>query len=177
VGREDPAFLAVGQLVRPHGIEGEIAVRPLTDHPDSTFAPGVALHPGGDDPDLRLPALTITASRPFQQGWLVCFEGVETRTEAELLRGRFLYRAFADVEPLAEGEVFRHELVGLDVITVSGERVGTVAAVYEAGPADLLEVRGDGREVMIPFVKDVVVEIDVEGGRLVVDPPEGLLTL
>lgn len=176
-GGQAPGFLAVGRLGRPHGTGGEITVRPLTDHPESTFAPGVVLLPGEDAPDPELPPLEVTGSRPFRQGWLVTFDGVTARTEAEALRGRYLYRAAADVEPLAEGEVFQHELVGLEVVTVTGETVGRVTAVYELRPAELLEVRDDGRSHMIPFVKDVIVEVDVAGGRLVVDPPEGLLDL
>lgn len=176
-GRQDPGFLTVGRLGRPHGNGGEMMVWPLTDHPGSTFAPGVVLLPGDDAPDVDLPPLEITGSRPFQQGWLVTFAGIETRTEAGTLRGCYLYRALAEVEPLAEGEVFQHQLLGLEVVTVSGAPVGTVREVYEMMPADLLEVRGEEGTHMIPMLKDIVVEIDVEGGRLVVDPPEGLLDL
>jgi 16S rRNA processing protein RimM len=176
-GREDPGFLTVGRLGRPHGIDGEMMVWPLTDHPESTFAPGVVLLPGDDAPDAELPPLEIVGSRPFQQGWLVTFEGVDTRTEAETLRGCYLYRTLGDVEPLAEGEVFQHELLGLEVVTLSGEAVGKVTEIYETRPADLLEVRGTGGTHMIPLTKDIVVDIDLAGGRLVVDPPEGLLDL
>lgn len=176
-GRRDPEFLTVGRLGRPHGTGGEIFVWPLTDHPESTFAPGVVLLPGGEAPDENLPPLEVTASRRFQRGWLVTFDGVETRGEAEVMRGRYLYRSATDVEPLGEGEVFQHDLLGLEVVTVSGEVVGTVTEVYAVKPADLLEVRGAGRTHMIPFLTKVVVDIDVQRGRLVVDPPEGLLDL
>jgi len=176
-GREDPGFLVVGRLGKPHANKGEIVVWPLTDHPESTFAPGVVLLPGDDAPDNELPPLLVTRSRPFQGNWLVTFEGVETRTEAETIRGRYLFRPADAVEPLEEGEVFQHDLVGLEVVTLGGERVGTVTEMFEMRPADLLEVRSGDRTVMIPFLKDVVVEIDVSGGRLVVDPPEGLLDL
>ncbi len=176
-GSQDPGFLAVGQLGRPHGTVGEIMVWPLTDHPESTFAPGVVLLPGDERPDDTLPPLEVSRSRPHQQGWLVTFVDIHTRTEVETLRGRHLYRALTDVEPLEEGEVFQHQLLGLEVVTVTGTRVGRVTEVYEMRPADLLEVRGSGRTHMIPFLKDIVVEVDVTGGRLVVDPPAGLLDL
>jgi len=93
------------------------------------------------------------------------------------MRGRYLYRPSDEVEPLEEGEVFQHDLVGLEVVTVEGERVGTVVEIFEMRPADLLEVRTGDRTVMIPFLKEVVVEVDVAGGRLVVNPPDGLLDL
>ena len=167
----------MGRLGRPHGTQGEILVWPLTDHPESTFAPGVVLLPGTDAPDPDEAPLRVVSARPFQQGWLVVVEDVETRTDAELLTGRYLYREAAEVEPLAEGEVFQHDLIGLQVVTVDGRPVGTVSELYEMRPADLLEVRGEGRTLMIPFLKDVVVDVDLAGGRLVVDPPEGLLDL
>ena len=105
------------------------------------------------------------------------FGGVDDRNQAELLKGHYLYRDIEELEPLAEGEVFYHQLLGMEVVTVSGERIGTVTEVYELRPADLLEVRGEGRQVMIPFLDHIVVDVDVDGGRLVVDPPEGLLDL
>jgi 16S rRNA processing protein RimM len=176
-GRAGPGFLVVGRLGRPHGTQGEIIVWPLTDHPESTFAPGVVLLPGDDAPDVDLPPLLVTRSRPFQGNWLVFFDGIETRTEAETVRGRYLYRPSDEVEPLEEGEVFQHDLVGMEVVTVDGERVGSVVEIFEMRPADLLEVRTGDRTVMIPFLKEVVVEVDVAGGRLVVNPPVGLLDL
>jgi 16S rRNA processing protein RimM len=180
VGRVDPGFLVVGHLARAHGIHGELYVWPLTDHPEGTFTPGVVLRLGdreGREPDADLPPLRIAAVRPFQDGWLVTFGGVESRSEAEVFRGRYLMRAVDEVAPLEEGEVFYHQLLGSDVYTVDGTLLGRVAEVYELAPSDLLEVRGEGRTYMIPFRAEVVVEVDPEGGRVVVDPPDGLLDL
>jgi len=180
VARVDPGFLVVGHLARAHGIYGELYVWPLTDHPEGTFTPGVVLRlgdPEGREPDPDLPPLRIAAVRPFRDGWLVAFGGVESRSEAEALRGRYLMRAMAEVAPLEEGEVFYHQLLGSDVYTVDGTLLGQVSEVYELAPSDLLEVRGEGRTYMIPFRAEVVVEVDAEGGRVVVDPPDGLLDL
>lgn len=180
MARVDPGFLVVGHLARAHGIYGELYVWPLTDHPEGTFTPGVVLRlgdPEGREPDPDLPPLRIAAVRPFRDGWLVAFGGVESRSEAEALRGRYLMRAMAEVAPLEEGEVFYHQLLGSDVYTVDGTLLGQVSEVYELAPSDLLEVRGEGRTYMIPFRAEVVVEVDAEGGRVVVDPPDGLLDL
>ena len=180
MGRADPGFLAVGHLTRAHGLLGELVVTSLTDHPEGSFAPGVVLRPGdatGLVPDPDLPPLRVVAARPFKDGFIVEFGGVETRSEAEALRGRYLLRETSELEPPAEGEYWHHQLVGLEVFTAEGRRLGTVRTIYEIGPSDLLEVAGEGREHLIPFREGIVLEVDVEGGRMVVDPPEGLLEL
>lgn len=180
MGRNDPEYLVVGHLARAHGIQGELYVSPLTDHPEGTFAPGVVLRMAGPDgarPDPDLPPLRVAGARPFKGGFLVTFAGVRTRNDAEAVRGRYLLRVAAEVEPPADDEFFYHQLLGMEVFTVSGVRLGRVTEVYEMSPVDLLEVRGEGREFMIPFRKEFLAEVDREGRRIVVDPPEGLLDL
>ena len=180
MGRRDPGFLVVGHLTKPHGIHGEILVKPLTDHPEGTFAPGVVLFladASGQDPDPDLPPLVVAGARHVRTGVLVEFQEIESRTEAEVLRGRYLLRDVAEVAPLEEGEVFQHQLLGMEVVTVDGRSLGTVREVYDLAPTELLEVRGGGRETMIPFRKEIVREVDPEARRIVVDPPEGLLDL
>jgi len=176
----DPRHLVVGQLAKAHGTKGELFVLSLTDHPEGTYAPGVVVLLGradGNAPDPDLPPLRISAARPFKNGFLVEFHGVDDRNQAELLRGTYLYREAADLEPLADGELFHHQLVGMEVFTRDGTRVGRVDHVYEMQPADLLEVRGEGRELMIPYLERIVVEVDASARRMVIDPPEGLLDL
>jgi 16S rRNA processing protein RimM len=180
MGRRDPSHLVVGHLNKPHGIKGEFFVWPLTDHPESVFAPGVVFSLGGEkdeEPNPDLPPLRVESCRPFQKGLLVRFGGVDDRNQAELLRGRYLFLPIEEVEPLGEGEVFYHQLLDMTVSTVDGEVIGSVVEVFEMQPADLLEVHGTRGIVMIPFRPEIVVEVDIEAGRLVVDPPEGLLDL
>jgi 16S rRNA processing protein RimM len=173
-----PDYLVVGHVAKPHGTRGELLVQPLTDHPGDVFAPGVVLRPAdaaGSEPDSDLPPLRIDGVRPFQRGWLVSFGGVEDRDAADLLRGRYLLIERTRLPELAEGEVFLHQLLGLAVETAAGARIGEVTEVYEVRPADLLEVRTEKGTVLIPFVASIVREVDVGGGRILIDPPEGLL--
>lgn len=176
----DPPFLVVGHVRKPHGTRGEVSVSILTDHPESTFAPGVVLQVGDEEatsPDPAFPAFTVETSRPHKDGLLVRFEGVTDRNAAALVAGRYLLRPIDEMEPLEEGEVFYHQLLGMEVVTVDGEAVGEVVEVFELQPAHLLEVRGEARTRYIPFAGGVVAEVDVEAGRIVLDPPEGLLEL
>jgi len=181
MGAHSPPFLVVGHLNKAHGTKGELVVWPLTDHPESTFAPGVVLLLGdasGDRPDPFLPPVVIESVRPFREGFLVRLVGTTDRSGAESLRGRYLLRPFEEAEGVAAGEVFYHQLLGMLVETRDGQEVGRVSEVFELDSADLLEVEGpDGKTVLVPFTKQVIVEVDVDGGRMVIDPPEGMLDL
>ena len=176
----EPSFLVVGHLRRPHGTRGDIFVEPLTDHPDTVFASGAQVRvsgPDGDVPDGLLPPLEIAEARPHRDGLLVRFQGIQDRDRLDFFRNRYLLIPFDQAAPLAEGEVFQHQLVGLTVVTRAGDHVGTVREIYDRGPVDLLAVTTREREILIPFTREVVVEWDLEERRLVVDPPEGLLDL
>jgi len=181
MGRDDPGFLVVGHVARVHGMKGEVFVHLLTDHPDASFASGVVLRLGetsGREPAADLPPVEVASTRPFKQGLLVSFAGFEDRGEAErILSGRYLLREIEAIQPLGEGEVFYHQLLGCHVETVTGAPLGEVREVYELAPSDLLGVRGEGRTYLIPYRREVVVAVDVGARRLVVDPPEGMLDL
>ena len=176
--REDPRFLVVGHLNKPHGTKGELFVWPLTDHPESVYAPGVFVlvaDEAGEAPDAALGSVRITAVREFRNGYLVMLEGVGDRNRAEELRGRYLMMPIEELAPLAEGELFYHQLLGMEVVTKDGRRLGEIREVYELRPAAMLEVRGPDGDVMIPYLSHIVVETDAEARRMVIDPPEGLL--
>jgi 16S rRNA processing protein RimM len=177
---DEPAFLVVGQIGKPHGTRGELFVEPLTDHPGNVFVPGVVLRPGdarGGAPAGELPPLHIEGVRPFRHGWLVAFEGVDDRNAAELMRGRYLLLERELLPPLADGEVFVHQLIGMEVVTVAGERIGEVRTVFDLAPTNLLEVRTADGTVLVPFREPTVRAVDTAAKRIVIDPPEGLLDL
>jgi len=178
--RSEPQYLVVGHINKAHGTKGELFVWPLTDHPESTFAPGVILFLGdekGREPDSSRPSLSVETVRPFRRGFLVRFPGVTDRSAAETFHGLYLFRARKDVEPLEDGEIFYHQLLGMKVVTVDGEEVGRVVEVYELRPADLLEVRGPRGTHHVPFLKSIIQAVDPESGTIVIDPPSGLLDL
>jgi len=178
--KDDPPFVVVGHITKPHGTKGEFFVWPLTDHPDTTFVPGAILQladASGSQPDPAFGPLRITEVRPYRRGVLVHARGVPDRNAADLIRDRYLLRPFEETEPLDEGEIFYHQLLGLQVLTREGEAIGRVTEVYGLRPADLLEVSGAGKSRLIPLTRELLVGWDLEAGTLTIDPPEGLLDL
>ncbi|HEU4424557.1 MAG TPA: ribosome maturation factor RimM [Pilimelia sp.] len=199
--------LIVGRVVRPHGIRGEVIVEVRTDEPEARFFTGAALATDVPAPARASAAaeaaaaagasaagapagvgetrwsvpdrLTIEAVRSHQGRLIVGFEGVSDRDVAEALRGVLLCVDSADVAPPTDPDEFLdHQLVGLRAVTPAGETLGEVARIDHAPAADLLVLRRSaGGTALVPFVKAIVPEVDLAGGRVVVDPPEGLLEL
>jgi 16S rRNA processing protein RimM len=176
---QNPAYLVVGHVSKPHGTRGDLLIWSLTDDPDEVFAAGRRLLLGTESGEAGEGAaeVVVEASRPFKKGLLVRLVGVTDRNQAEALVSRYLLVPAEERGDAAEGEVFYHQLLGLMVETVSGEAVGRVREVYETEPAHLLEVKGPDRVHLIPFSREVVRSVDTDAGRLVIEPPEGLLEL
>jgi 16S rRNA processing protein RimM len=167
--------LAVGRILRPHGVRGEVVVEVRTDDPDVRLAAGVVL---ATEPAAAGP-LTVTRARWHSGRLLLSFQGVADRDRADDLRGVMLVVDSEDLEDVADPDEFRdHQLIGLAVIGPDGEHVGEVADVLHYGQ-DLLVVAGSGAragaEIMVPFVAELVPVVDLQAGRLVIDPPAGLL--
>ena len=208
--------LVVGRITRPHGVRGEVSVEVRTDEPDRRFAVGRVL---ATDP-IAVGPLTIESLRWHSGRLLVTFAGVTDRNLAEELRGTWLTLDSAEAGPSDDPDEFHDaELIGLAVVTTTGQPVGRVTDVRHfgqdllviepqpagsagsgpsgsgpsvAGPAPAaptgpagrgpaLAARGRARgapeELLVPFVAALVPEIDVAAGRLVIDPPPGLLEL
>jgi len=167
--------VVIGRIGKAHGIRGEVTVEVRTDDPDGRFAPESVLTT--DRPER--PTLVIEKSRPHHGRMLVLFEGIPDRNTAELLRGTLL-SVDADDDPMLEDpdEYYDHQLVGLQAVTVEGVPLGVVSDVVHLPASVLLAVTGNGkREVLVPFVASIVPEVDLVGGRVVVDPPPGLIEL
>jgi 16S rRNA processing protein RimM len=147
--------LEVGRIVKAQGLKGEVVVALVTTRTDR-LAPGE-----------RFGDLEVVSSRPHQHRWVVAFAGVNTREQAEALRGRVLTAEPIDDDP---DTLWVHELVGAEVFDTSGTALGTVDAV-EANPASDLLVLDSGPLIPLRFV------VEHGDGRLVVDLPEGLLDL
>ncbi|MFI6028835.1 ribosome maturation factor RimM [Amycolatopsis magusensis] len=168
--------VVVGRVAKAHGITGELAVDVRTDSPEQRFAVGavVLARPRGGHPR----ELTVAAARSHSGRLLVRFDQVPDRTAAEELRGALLLGDTADLPPTADpDEFYDHQLEGLRAELTDGTAVGTVLEVVHSPGGELLSLDRDGKTVLVPFVRAIVPVVDVAGGRVVLDPPEGLLDI
>ena len=186
-------LLVVGQIGKPHGIRGEVSVAVRTDEPEERFTAGAvfttevprdrrvsaapAVAPGVA---YRVPEKLVIEEVRWHQGRaIVQFEGAHDRNVAEALRGVLLQVDSAGLTPPDDPDEFHdHQLVGLRVVSVDGSELGTVARIDHAPSSDLIVLdKPGGGTALIPFVTQMVPTVDVAGGRIVVDLPEGLLDL
>ena len=172
----------VARIGKPHGLNGEVTVQVHTDDPEARFVPGTVFAtraaPGTGVPR----SLTLAAARLHREIWLLSFEQIPDRTGAESLRGTTLHLSDEDMAEAAvdddEDAWYEEELVGLTVLDPTGATVGTVNGLHTGAAQDLLVIRlPDGVEAMVPFVAEIVPEVDIDAGRIVIDPPPGLLDL
>jgi 16S rRNA processing protein RimM len=173
----------VARLGRPHGLRGEVTVQAHTDDPEGRFVPGAVFATEATAGSGVPHRLTLASARLHRDIWLLGFEEIPDRTGAESLRGTRLLLNEQDAAGTAEQDDdeeawYEEELVGLVAVDPAGERIGEVIGLLNGTAQDLLVVGlEDGVEAMVPFVAAIVTEVDVEGGRVVVDAPPGLLDL
>ena len=167
--------VVVGRLRKPHGLKGECTLFPLTDDPETIFAPGREVWVVDLAGEIVAGPLTVERSRDYHRQWLVKFAGIETRDALEELRKHFLGVPAAALGPLEDDEVYLHELDGFSVRLPDQTPLGLVSAVYELPAGIMIEVQGPKREFLLPYKKEFVQQVDRAGRRLVVTPPEGLI--
>jgi 16S rRNA processing protein RimM len=162
-----PERLVVGRIAKAHGIRGEVAIDVLSDEP-SRFAPGARVFAGER-------ALRIATSRAHHDRVLVLFDGISDRTDAEELKGTELTIPVEEARALNDDwSFYPHELTGLAVVNERGDVLGTMDRVEESPAADIWVVQVDGREILVPAVRDIVVRVDLDGRTIILRPPEGL---
>ena len=164
--RRVPRYLVVGKVVAPWGTRGELKVAILTDFPDR-FRELKRVYLG-DEPWM------LEGHRRHGRWIILKLEGCADRNSAEKLRGELVQIPLEEAVPLSEDEYYIYQIVGLEVWTSEGEHLGRVSEVLFTGANEVYVVEGERGEILVPAIEDVVKEVDLEGGRLIVEPPEGV---
>jgi 16S rRNA processing protein RimM len=166
----EPRFLVIGQVVKPHGVRGEVRVTPHTELPER-FTWLETVYVGKVDPQL----VTVEDARLHKSVVLLKLAGYDDRDAAESLRGQWLQIPEEEGIPLQEGEYYLYQLEGLLVYSEAGERLGELVDVIETKANNVFVVQGSQGEILLPDIDDVIKEIDFENGRMTVHLLPGLL--
>lgn len=166
----EPVYLAVGLLRRPHGVHGEILMEVYTDFPER-LKDGTTVYLGG-----KHKPVTLRHTRYHNDGLLLSFEGVETPESAGLLRNQIVNVKTATRPALPAGQYYHHQMIGMIVMEDSGDELGRLTEIIETGANDVYVVTSEeGKELLLPSIKQVVLDVDVEANRMLVHLIPGLL--
>ena len=162
-------FIIIGQITKPHGVRGEMRVKPYTDEPER-FTWLDYLYVGETAPQ----KMAVEQARAHQGMILLKLTAVTTRDAADALRGEWLMLPEDEALPLEEGEYYLYQLEGLAVITDEGEPLGSLTRIIETGANHVFVVQGESGELLLPDIAEVIQDIDFENGRMTVKLLPGL---
>lgn len=162
--------VCVGAIAGAFGVKGEVRLKSFCAEPEAIATYGPLSTEDGRT------SFEVTLTRPVKNGFAARLSGVHSKEAADALRGVRLYAPRERLPDPGEDEFYHADLIGLDVLDTGGNRLGRVKAVLNHGAGDLLEVTGPGlkQPVLLPFTREAVPTVDIAGGRLIADPPEGL---
>jgi 16S rRNA processing protein RimM len=166
-------LIPLGELVTTHGIDGWLKFKPY--NPETTFfstSRQIVLEKDG-----HTSAHEVEASNPQSRYFLLKLRGIDSIEDALNWVGFTVSVREDDLQPLGPGEYYHFQAVGLEVFDTKGERIGVVTRTWSTPAGELYVVQGPEREHLIPAVKEIVEKIDLAAGKLIIDPPEGLLDL
>jgi len=163
----EPVFVMVGQMRAPHGVKGEILMEPMTDFPQRLRA-GKEVFIGPEHKPF-----TIVSRRVVQKGLLLTFSGFDDCDQVAVLTNKAVFVRADSLPPLPAGEYYHHQLMGLTVCDQDGALLGKLGEIIETGANDVYVVQSeDGKEVLLPVVPEVILEVNLEAGVMKVKPPE-----
>lgn len=165
-------LIPLGRLVNTHGVRGELRFLPYA-FPCPTLRKGLAVSLQGKTGPAGW--YTVESVRPHAPFVLLRLQGITSLEQAQTLRDAILSVEEGLLPPLQEGEFYYYQIIGLQVWTTAGERVGTIAQVFFSGGHDIWVVRQGKKEYMIPVTEEIVRSIDIPGGRVIIEPIAGLL--
>ncbi|MEL7213071.1 MAG: ribosome maturation factor RimM [Pseudomonadota bacterium] len=162
--------ICVGAIAGSYGVKGEVRLKSFCADP-------VAI----EDYDLMTEdgsrSFTVTLTRAIKNGFVADMTGIKSKEEADALKGTRLYATRDQLPELPDDEYYHNDLIGLEVFDTGGTQIGTVKSVMNHGATDLLEIHGPGLKdtVLLPFTLEAVPTVDLGAGRIIADPPDGLI--
>jgi 16S rRNA processing protein RimM len=164
-------LICVGAIAGAFGVKGEVRLKSFTADPGAI----ADYNPLSTEDGAR--AFSITLDRPVKGGFSARLSGITTKEQADALKGTRLYARRDQLPSLPDDEYYHADLIGLAVFDTGGAELGRVKSVQNHGAGDLLELHGPGLKatVLLPFTREAVPTVDLAAGRIVADPPEGLL--
>lgn len=172
-------WLNVGKIVNTHGIRGEVRVISRTDFPELRFSEGSELTVFQEGKSAE--TVKVAGWRQHKQFDLLTFENIDNVNEAEKYKGSLLkiHRNQLQADELETDEYYYHDIIGLSVITDGGEELGVIKEILTPGANDVWVVQKEkgNKEILIPYIEEVVKEINLEDKKVIITPMEGLLDL
>ncbi|MBI1878550.1 MAG: 16S rRNA processing protein RimM [Chloroflexi bacterium] len=169
--RPELRYLAIGRIVKAHGLRGEVSITVLTEFPER-FETTEWVYLGNE---FEATAYRVESYRWHRQNILLTLAGVTDRTQAEMLRGQFVQVPLEEAVPLPEGSYYLYQLIGLEVKSIAGEFLGVIRDIVETGANDVYVVEKDGQQILLPAIPDVVKTVDIANGAMVVQVIDGLI--
>ena len=167
---ESTAYLVVGKFRRTHGIHGDLLFTVITDFPDR-IKPGTVILIGDNKTEYK-----ISRRKPHNDGILLGFKEITNPEEATKLVGQNVFVHANDRPALPEGEYYHHQIIGLKVFDVSGKELGTIEEILVTGANDVYVVKtAESKEILVPAIKQVLKQVNLSEGKMVVELPDGLL--
>ncbi len=168
-------FYTVGKIVNTHGLRGHLKIWPTTDFPEERFSQGSELVIEHEKLDARIP-VTVESAKLHKKTYLIKFEQFDDINEVERFKGGLLKVSSKYLSELPPGEYYYHEIIGCEVITEDGEVLGVISEILAPGANDVWVVqREKGKPVLIPYIDEVVKEVDVQNKRVKIHLMEGLI--
>ncbi|MFC4023174.1 ribosome maturation factor RimM [Oceanobacillus longus] len=162
----------VGKIVNTHGIKGEVKIHRISDF-EERFEPGESVYIMKDEKPIKLTIATHRLHKGFD---LVQFKGYENINLVESLKGCELKIREEQLTDLNEDEYYYHEIIGCKVYTTDDRKIGEIKEILSPGANDVWVIKQEkGKDILIPYIDDVVKEIDIDAGKVVIEPMEGLL--
>ena len=161
-------MLIIGRVLAPWGLKGDVKVEILTDYPQERYTPGKLVYIDGI-------AMTIEGGRLHKGNFILKLDKISDVDHAAALKGKYLEIPASESMPLEDDQFYHHQLIGLRVETIGGRFLGTIKRIMPTGSNDVYVVDDDGRELLIPAIGDVVKQVNLTLGLVVIEEIEGLL--